>query len=164
MAKKAVKGAEVNNEEKALTVSNERTVVENVSIRMARLVDDSSEVTNVSGLPAEFEDSSTLAGFAPSAKFEKKGDCVFGTYVGMRENVGPNSSRLYELMTPQGGDKPDMAISVWGSTALDRVFDSAYPTIQQGDRLAFIFIGEKETKRAKNPVKLFALKVKYQTK
>jgi hypothetical protein len=73
--------------------------------------------------------------------------------------VGPNASRLYEVSVPNEAGI-GTTVAVWGSTAVDRLFDSAYPPIQSGDRLAFIFLGEKTTKRAQNPVKLFALKVK----
>ena len=76
----------------------------------------------------------------------------------MREGVGPNASRLYEISIPNGDSSTTVA--VWGGAAIDRLFDSAYPAIQQGDRLAFIYIGEKATKRAQKPVKLFTLKVK----
>ena len=144
--------------ETAVTVQNERTVAGPVVIRPAQLIDSGMDVSEVKGLPEEFAGSETLSGFPPSAKFEKVGECVFGEFVGMREAVGPNASRLYEVSIPNGAEQTTVA--VWGSTALDRLFDSAYPAIQQGDRVAFIYIGEKATKRAKNPVKLFALKVK----
>jgi hypothetical protein len=76
--------------------------------------------------------------------------------------VGPNHSRVYELSVP-GKDGESLTVVVWGSTALDRQFDSAFPPVQTGDKLAIIFVGEKETKRKQNPVKLFALKVKRMT-
>jgi len=50
-------------------------------------------------------------------------------------------------------------VVVWGSTALDRQWDSAYPPVQQGDKVGIVYIGEKPTKRGQNPVKLFAFKV-----
>lgn len=130
-----------------------------MTVTPARLVDEGGTSQEISGLPEEFKGAETLAGFPPSAKFDKPGDCVFGEFVHMRENVGPNTSRLYELALPNGsGDT--MTVAVWGSVALDRLFDSAYPPIQSGDRLAFIFQGEKATKRGLNPVRLFQLKVK----
>ena len=139
-------------------ISNERTVSGPVAIRPAQLIDAGLDVAEIKGLPAEFDGADTLAGFPPSAKFEKPGECVFGEFVGMREGVGPNASRLYEISIPNG--ESSTTVAVWGSAAIDRLFDSAYPAIQQGDRLAFIYIGEKATKRAQNPVKLFTLKVK----
>jgi len=143
-----------------VTVENSRTVAGPVVVIPARLFDLGIDVTEVKGLPAEFAQSETLSGFPPSAKFEKVGECVFGEFIGMREEVGPNTSRLYEISIPNGTDRTTVA--VWGGAAIDRLFDSAYPPIQQGDRIAFIYLGEKPTKRQQNPVKLFALKVKRQ--
>ncbi len=151
MAKKA--------ERKEVTVQDERAVLGPLTITPARLIDDSVEITEIQGLPAEFADSETMAGFPPSPKFEKKGDTMFGEFIGVRSNIGPNSSRVYELSVPKGNGE-SFTVAVWGSTAIDRQFDSAYPPVQQGDRIAFIYLGEKATKRAQNPVKLFALKVK----
>lgn len=153
--------AKKKHEEQAITIQDERTVMGPLTIRPAPIIDDAVEVAKIEGLPQEFAEGEVMAGFPPSPKFERKGDCVFGEFVGLRERVGPNESRVYELAIPNGKDS--MTIAVWGSTALDRLFDSAYPPIQQGDRLAIIFMGEKETKRGLNPVKLFALKVKRMT-
>ena len=77
----------------------------------------------------------------------------------MRKDVGPNASRLYEVAAFQGHDKDPLHVAVWGSAALDRLFDSAYPPILSGDKVAIVYLGEKETKRGLNPVKLFGLKV-----
>lgn len=141
-----------------VTIHDERSVMGPLKITPARLVDDAVEVTQLEGLPAEFANSETMAGFPPSPKFEKKGDCIFGEYVGLRQNIGPNNSRVYELAVPNGtGDT--FTVAVWGSTALDRLFDSAYPPVQQGDKLAIIYLGGKPTNKG-NDVKLFALKVK----
>jgi len=156
MSKKGEKVDEMGS----LTVQDHTTLIPALSVTPAKLVDDGVEVANISGLPQEFEDADTMSGFPPSVKFEKKGDCAFGEYIGMRENVGPNSSRVYELSAPAGKKGEQKPIVVWGGTALDRLFDSAYPPIQQGDRLAVIFLGEKGTKRNQNPVKLFSLKIK----
>ena len=140
------------------TVENVRTVAGPVVVRAAQLIDAGMDVSEVKGLPEEFAGSETLSGFPPSAKFEKVGECIYGEFVGMRSGVGPNGSRLYEISIPNGADQTTVA--VWGSSAIDRLFDSAYPPVQQGDKIAFIYVGEKPTKRQQNPVKLFALKVK----
>jgi hypothetical protein len=132
-------------------------------ISPARLIDEQGTSQDVTGLPEEFKGAETLAGFPPSAKFDKPGDCVFGEFIGMREGVGPNASRLYELSLPDGAGS-SLTVAVWGSAALDRLFDSAYPPVQTGDRLAVIFLGEKSTKRGLNPVRLFQLKVKRPSK
>lgn len=149
-------------EEKAVTIQDERAVMGPLRVTAAQIVDDAVEVAAIDGLPEDFGHSETLAGFPPSVKFEKKGDCIFGNYIGLRRGVGPNNSRVYELSIPNK-DGDTMTVVVWGSTALDRQFDSAYPPVQTGDKLAIIFLGEKETNRKQNPVKLFALKVKRMT-
>lgn len=150
------------SEETGVTVRDERSITGPLKIQACRIVDDAVEVAEIQGLPDDFLHSETLAGFPPSAKFEKPGDTIFGQYIGLRRDVGPNHSRVYELSVP-GKDSASLTVVVWGSTALDRQFDSAFPPVQTGDKLAIIFVGEKETKRKQNPVKLFALKVKRMT-
>lgn len=154
--------AKKKSEERGITIQDERTVAGPLRITPAAIIDDAVEVAKLEGLPEEFGNSEVMSGFPPSAKFEKKGDAIFGEFVGLRENVGPNNSRVYELAVPNGKGE-SLTVVVWGSTALDRLFDSAYPAIQQGDKLAIIYLGDKETKRKQNPVKLFALKVKRMT-
>jgi hypothetical protein len=151
-------GAKASKQQVA-KVENKQEVMGPLTIAPARLIDDGVTMGDVKGLPEEFKGSETLAGFPPSAKFDNPGDCVFGEFINMREDVGPNNSRLYEISVPNGAGE-GLTVAVWGSAALDRLFDSAYPPIQTGDRLAFIYAGEKATKRGLNPVKLFALKVK----
>ena len=150
------------SEEKGVAVLDERSVTGPLKVQACRIIDDAVEVAEIQGLPEDFASSETLAGFPPSAKFENSGDAIFGHYIGLRRDVGPNHSRVYELSVP-GKNGESLTVVVWGSTALDRQFDSAFPPIQTGDKLAVIYVGEKETKRKQNPVKLFALKVKRMT-
>ncbi len=150
-------GAKKNQQ--VVKVENKQEVLAPMTVAPARLVDESVAPGDIQGLPEEFRGSETLSGFPPSAKFDKPGDCVFGEFVTMREDVGPNNSRLYEFSIANG-EGEHMTVAVWGSAALDRLFDSAYPPIQGGDRIAVIYAGEKATKRGLNLVKLFALKVK----
>ena len=44
-----------------------------MTITAARLVDEGGSTQEVVGLPAEFKTAETLAGFPPSAKFDKPG-------------------------------------------------------------------------------------------
>lgn len=156
MSKDTKKGSESKGE--VVEVSNERTVVSKVRVTPAAYVDQGVDVTSMEGLPEEFKRAETLSGFPPSPKFEKPGEACFGYFVQMRENIGPNASRLYELAVPRQGEDP-LTVAVWGSAALDRLMDSAFPKIKSGDKIGIIFLGEKATKRGLNPVKLFALKV-----
>lgn len=143
-----------------VTVREETAVVSKVNIQPVDIINRSVEVTEVSGLPAEFENAKSHAGFDPSPEWKKKGDAVFGYFVGVEEGVGPNNSRLYKLAVPRKGEEP-LTIAVWGTTAIDRMFDSVFPKVSVGDKLAFIYLGEKATKKGLNPVKLFDLRVAY---
>lgn len=158
MAKSKSKG-ELVAKSGVTVIEDERTIVtKRFNAQPVVYVDNSMEVNLIAGLPPEFDSAAMLTGFPPAAKFQNPGDYAMGEFIGMREKVGPNESRVYELSIPQEG-KPSFTGIVWGSTALDRLWDSSFPPIQQGDRVAIVYLGEKETKRKQNPVKLFALKV-----
>lgn len=150
-------------ESKAVTVKDETTVMGPLRVQMASLVDGSVDVAGLEGLPEDMQGGETLAGLPPSPRFEKKGDAVFGEFIRYQAEVGPNKSRLYELSCPTGEEGKSITIAVWGSTAIDNKFDSAYPPIQAGDRLGFVYLGEKKTARNQNPLKLFALHLKRMT-
>ncbi len=152
------KDAEAKGETTSVTIQDSRTVLAPLKCQPAQIIDDALEVSKIEGLPAEFAGGSFMTGFPPSVKFEKPGDFAGGEFIHLREDVGPNHSRVYELAVPNG-DGGTFTVVVWGSTALDRQFDSAYPPVQQGDKLGIVYLGEKATKRNQNPVKLFALKV-----
>lgn len=130
-----------------------------VKIMPVTLIDQGVEVSSLEGLPEEYKGGETMSGFPPSPDWQQPGEAVFGHFVAMRLDVGPNKSRIYEIATPQGDGKDPMTVAVWGTAAIDRLFDSAYPPIQLGDRVAFIFLGEKPTQRGLNPVKLFAVRI-----
>jgi len=145
-------------ETKEVAVQDSRTLAGSLKCQPAQIVDESIELTKIEGLPEEFLGGKFEHGFPPTVKFEKPGDFAGGEFVHMRTGVGPNASRVYELAVPKG-DGTHLNVIVWGSTVLDRHFDSAYPPIQQGDKIGIIYLGDKETTRKQNPVKLFALKV-----
>lgn len=141
-----------------VTVRDERTLLQPVTIQPAMIVDDATEVAKIDGLPAEFLGGKFETGFPPTVRFEKPGDFIGGEFIHKRENIGPNNSRVYELGVT-GANGALLKVVVWGSTTIDQQWDSAYPPVQQGDKVAIIYIGEKETSRKQNPVKLFAFKV-----
>lgn len=130
-----------------------------VNLMPVKFEQPEAESIDLSGLPAEWAAAEKLGGFAPSPKFETPGESLFGTYVNVRDGVGPNKTRVYEVMAYMGPDKKSELTAVWGSTALDRMFDSAYPPVKAGDRIAITYVGEKETARKQNPVKLFQLRI-----
>lgn len=156
--KKGSEGTVATMSTPAPIVADQRTVAKRVQIAPVGFVDQGVEVQNIEGLPEEFKRGETLSGFPPSPNWETPGQALFGYFVHMRENIGPNNSRLYELAMPRKDEDP-LTVAVWGSAALDRLFDSAFPAVKQGDKVGIIFLGEKDTKRGLNPVKLFALKI-----
>lgn len=151
-SKKAAKGVDVP------AVVDQKVVAGKIKISPVAIVDSGVEVDQIEGLPEEFKRAQTLSGFPPSPEWKAPGDALFGYFVMMREKVGPNESRLYELAVPRKDEEP-LTVAVWGSAALDRLVDSCFPPLKSGDKLAIMFLGEKPTKRGLNPVKLFALKV-----
>lgn len=159
MAKKA-KVVNPKKEDTLPAKAEPRELGKPVSIQAVGLIDQGTPIESIEGLPADMRQAETLAGFPPSPEWRKPGEALFGDFIGVRTDVGPNHSRLYEIAAYQGEDKDPLTVAVWGSAALDRLFDSAYPPIQTGDKMGIIFLGEKDTKRGLNPVKLFALKVK----
>lgn len=155
------KPVEVNPKETLPVKTGRRELAKSEPIRYAPvdLLDMGEQVNAIEGLPDGFENAETLAGFPPSPEWKNPGDTLFGDFIGVKTDVGPNKSRLYEIAAFQGEGKDLLGVAVWGSAALDRLFDSAYPPIQTGDRIGIIYLGEKPTNRGLNPVKLFALKV-----
>lgn len=156
-AKAKAKEATGTAETLPATVDDQRSVIRRVNVEAVPLVDSGVEVESIEGLPEEFKRAQTLSGFPPSPKWERPGQTLFGYFLNLREDIGPNHSRLYEISVPQEEEEP-ITVAVWGSAALDRLFDSAPQRIEAGDKLAIIFLGEKPTKRGLNPVKLFAIR------
>lgn len=150
MASKKVETNEV-------AVQDSRVLAGPLKCQPAQIVDESIELTKIDGLPEEFLGGKFEHGFPPTVKFENPGDFAGGEFVHMRLGVGPNLSRVYELAVPDGKGS-HLNVIVWGSTVLDRHFDSAYPPIQQGDKVGIIYLGEKKGQK-QNAAKLFALKV-----
>lgn len=131
-----------------------------VELRPVQVEQPEAESIEVAGLPAEWQDATVLGGLPPSPVFEIPGEAIFGIYVGVRDGVGPNNSRVYEIMAHKGPNQKPELTAIWGSTALDRMFDSAMPKVKSGDKIGIVYLGERPTKRNQNPVKLFKLLVK----
>lgn len=156
--KKKAKAEQAEESTNLPAVQDERAVVRTVSIEPVTLVDAGVDVNEIKGLPEEFKRAQTLSGFPPSPKWERPGQALFGYFLNLREDIGPNHSRLYEISVPQADGEDPITCAVWGSAALDRLFDSAPQRIEPGDKVAIIFLGEKPTKRGLHPVKLFAIR------
>jgi len=83
---------------------------------------------------------------SPTHDFEKEKE-IEGVLTGVQQNVGPNSSNLYEI-EKRGGDN----VAVWGSTVLD----SRMKNVKIGEEVKIAFTGlAKEAKRGQNRAKLF---------
>lgn len=104
-------------------------------------------------LPEEFrgvELEVIETGFSPTVKWVTPGNYVAGIYTDLEEGVGPNGSRLYNFTTKAG-----KKFGLWGTTVLDRAFDSGLKagTIAPGRIMMITFMGEVTTD--KQPCKLF---------
>lgn len=73
----------------------------------------------------------------PNWKPEKVNDEATGVLVDVRENVGPNHSKLYTLQKEDGS-----FFTVWGSAGLDRNLSS----VPLGNEVRIVYLG-----KAKNP-------------
>jgi hypothetical protein len=89
----------------------------------------------------------------PTAQWEQYGQYIMGEFLGQQENVGPNSSRLYNFRLPDGE-----TVSVWGTTVLDNRIDLLRPPV--GSTVTIIYVGESEAKKGQNPAKLFKVAYK----
>lgn len=102
-------------------------------------------------------DNVIVAGeFHPTPIWSKPGAMVIGTYLGMSENRGPNSQKMWHFRHDDGG-----FFDVWGATSLDsRLGD----LIQAGQlvpsyRVRIVFKGDEPTKRGQNPTHTFDVRV-----
>lgn len=68
----------------------------------------------------------------------KVGDSIEGRYIDKRVEQGPNKSNLYAL-EQNGGE----IVWVWGSTVIDRKFDS----IAKGKMVAIEYLGTKKSEK-----------------
>ena len=132
--------------------------VKDFHILPVAIVEAAEDANNFEGLPAEWKTAETLCGFPPSPEWKKAGDALFGYYITTRMDIGPNDSRLYEISVPNGTGE-SKTVAVWGTSVLDRLFDSAFPAIRTGDKLGIIYLGEGKERPGQSPVKLFSLKV-----
>lgn len=131
-----------------------------LKIRMVSLDEGDLVPVVVEGLPKEFATGGQkLSGFPPSPDWLEPGDTIFGHFIRMRTEIGPNLSRLYEIAAITGPDTPPRTVSIWGTSAIDRLIDSANPALEPGDKISFTFLGDKDTKRGLNPVKLFEIHI-----
>lgn len=119
------------------------------------------EITPVTFLAVEAQDIADYAlppgmegaviapsSLTPTAQWEQYGQYVMGEYLGVKTEVGPNASRLYNLRLDDG-----TTVSVWGTTVLDDRMDLLRAPI--GSTLTIIYAGEAEAKKGQNAAKLF---------
>lgn len=93
----------------------------------------------------------------PVFEFPSIGSFAAGIFRGVRYEIGPNKSRIYDLEYVTG-----QVASVWGSTSLDQMFDINYGdgSSIKGKFVTIQYLGTKETQRGLNPVKLWRIAVK----
>lgn len=86
----------------------------------------------------------------PTANWTTPGEFIEGEYRGMQEEVGPNASRLYNFLMPDG-----QYVAVWGGTVLDNRMDQMQPPI--GSIVKIVYVGDGAKKPGQNPPRIFAL-------
>lgn len=64
---------------------------------------------------------------------------IVGKYIGMKTNVGPNASNIYNIVNEADGE----IWGVWGSA----VIDSKFEEIPRGSRVRIEYLGKKPGKR-----------------
>jgi hypothetical protein len=111
-----------------------------------------SGALSIEGMEGCEEYSST---FPHTITWIEEGQYCKGEYVGIRENIGKNKSKVYVILCD--GEE----INIWGTKILDQLFDKSVPRV--GDTICIIYDGECPSTRGLNPTKLFTLLVKRNT-
>lgn len=80
-------------------------------------------------------------------KEEGTGAKFFGVFIDSEENVGPNSSMLYNFIRYEDQDflRRVGPFSIWGSTLLDTRFKN----FTRGEQAAVVYLGQKASGRRK---------------
>jgi len=97
-----------------------------IKAQLAEIVESTVTDDTAVAVPEGFEGGREVSSFASEVKFNAPGDYVAGFYKGMKEDVGPNHSKLYLIELP-GGNKE--VVGVWGSTVLDSKMLNASPRV-----------------------------------
>lgn len=82
----------------------------------------------------------------PTWKPEKENDSVQGLFVDVKDNVGPNGSKLYTLQKDDGS-----FVGVWGSA----VIDDRMTSIPLGDQVKIVYLGTTKSKTPGRTVKQY---------
>lgn len=80
-------------------------------------------------------------------KEAKEGDKFFGIFLDKEENVGPNSSMLYNFVRYADEDFTQRIgqVSIWGNTLLDTRFKN----FVRGEQVAVVYLGKKNSESRK---------------
>lgn len=94
-------------------------------------------------------DQEAPSSLTPIVDFQKPGDWVAGEYVGTRDDIGPNASRLYDIKVDG-----NYFCSIWGCTILDMKMDMLNP--KPGQTLLVQYTGTVPTSKVgRSPAKNF---------
>lgn len=116
----------------------------------------SGGLINADDVPSEFKDAEgTASGFPPFPLWEEPGNYVIGTFLETKHKVGKNKKDLHFFAEDKDGKEADF--SVWGSTVIDNFVTEN--KVKAGDRLMITYLGTAPTKRGKNEVKKFDIKL-----
>jgi hypothetical protein len=98
------------------------------------------------------------SGFAASPLWDVPGKYVEGIYKGMRQDVGPNNSDVYDLdvIDPDTGEA--VPVTVWGGTVLTNKMRQYEPPV--GCRIMIQYTGDGQAKPGQAPPRLFEVRWK----
>jgi hypothetical protein len=96
--------------------------------------------------------------FGPDPEHWQTGVYHIARFLGVKYNVGPNKSNMYEFELP---DEKNMmqVVSLWGSTILDNKMAALGDALRPGKYLFIQFLGETPTARGLNPAKDFRVAI-----
>lgn len=104
------------------------------------------------------------SGFAPLIQFSADGSAdwqpgfwIIARFLGMRTDVGPNESAMYEFEVTSDKGKTFEVASLWGSTIFDTKFTQL--AARPGDWVYIQYLGEVETSRKMNPAKQYRMAI-----
>ena len=124
--------------------------------------DEAEQIERPDFLVNDMIEDESATGFNPLIDFEgEPGRWIVAKYLGMRPDIGPNSSAMYdfEAINPESGQT--FVASLWGSTILDKKMEMLLTkgSLKPGKFTFVQYLGSVDTSRGMNPAKNFKIAV-----
>lgn len=101
-------------------------------------------------------------GFNPLIDFQDEpGRWIVAKYIGARQDIGPNASKMYDFEAYNPETKQTVVVSLWGSTILDKKMAllENKGSLKSGKFCFVQYLGAINTARGMNPAKNFKIVV-----